>query len=169
MTNKDHMLLEQLYSKVKPSNILNEEMIPTKDYFVAKMESVKDINVYDVGNDAKGLFLSVKEKVLNFSYKLEFDYASWGIEGFRMAESMLSPFTIIIADDYSQEDFSEQQEIIKFTKNLDTGLFKVDNLVLEEGKSLSPTMIDLWVRKVGDKWELVEEKCEISFIRPDIY
>jgi hypothetical protein len=167
MKNKDVILLEQLYSKVKPTKLLTESngyIIPSDDYFVAKLDQAF-VNVYDIGNDADNLNLSIKEKEITFNYKLRVDFANWGIEDFSMEESYISPFHIVISDDYAQDDFAEEQVILKFEKELDTGLFKVDNLTIKQGQSLYPSLIDLWVKKVGNKWELVEDRCEISFIK----
>lgn len=161
MKSRDHLLLENLYDTVKTSKkVLTEELSKNEsDMFVAK---VKNINVYNVDKDQ--LSLEVAESELELFYEIEFEFRSWGIKGFYVYPKKLSSFSIEIKDDYSQEDFAEPQTILTFNKGLDATNFKKDSVTLKENDSFYPTMIDLWVKKVNDKWEIVSELCEISFI-----
>lgn len=161
MKNRDHFLLENLYDTVKTSKkILKEEFSNSeKDLFVSK---VKNVNVYDV--DKNNLSLEVAESELELFYEIEFEFRNWGIKGFYVYPKKLTSFSIEIEDDYSQEDFAEPQTILTFKNGLDASNFKTDSVTLKENESFYPTMIDLWVKKVNDKWEIVPELCEVSFI-----
>lgn len=161
MKNRDHFLLENLYDTVKTSKkVLKEEFSNSeKDLFVSK---VKNVNVYNVDKD--NLSLEVAESELELFYEIEFEFRSWGIKGFYVYPKKLSSFSIEIKDDYSQEDFAEPQTILTFANGLDATKFKIDNVTLKENQSFYPTMIDLWVKKVNNKWEIVPELCEVSFI-----
>lgn len=156
MKNKDHMLLEQLYSKVKPINILNEEANDNR--FTAEIESV---SVYNVDTDSYSL--GIENNKLTLVYEVEFEYRSWGIKDFRVVPKKILPFTILIEDDYNEEDFSESKPLVEFSNGVDASEFKVSNVELKHTSSLFPTRIDVYIKKIGDKWEVVPQESEIYF------
>lgn len=156
MKNKDHILLEQLYSKVKPTNLLKEEANDNR--FTAEVESV---NVYNVDTDSYSL--GIENNKLTVVYEVEFEYRSWGIKDFRVVPKKILPFTVLIEDDYNEEDFSESKPLVEFSNGVDASEFKVSNVELKQTSSLFPTMIDVYIKKVGDKWEVVPQESEIYF------
>jgi hypothetical protein len=160
MKNKDHMLLEQLYSKVKPVNLYKEEYTDKVDEntFIAEVENV---SVYNVDQDSYSL--GVESNKLTLVYKIEIDFRKWGIKDFLIIPVKLMPFTVMIEDDYNEEDFTEAKPLVEFSKGIDASDFRVDGVSLTTASSLFPTMIDLYIKKVGDKWEVVPEQSEISF------
>lgn len=160
MKNKDHMLLEQLYSKVKPVNFLKEEYTDKVEdnRFIAEVENV---NVYNVDQDSYSL--GVESNKLTLIYQIEIDFRKWGIKDFLIIPKKLLPFSIQIEDDYNEVDFAEPKTLVDFSNGIDASDFKVDGVELTTTSSLFPTMIDLYIKKVGDKWEVVPEESEITF------
>jgi len=160
MKSKDHMLLENLYSKVKPINIYKEEYVDKVDEntFIAE---IKNVNVYNVDQDSYSL--KIESDKLTLIYKIEIDFRKWGIKDFVILPKKLMPFTVIIEDDYNETDFAEQKPLVEFPNGIEASNFKVGDVSLTTTSSLYPTMIDLYIKKIGDKWEVVPEQSEISF------
>lgn len=160
MKNKDHMLLEQLYSKVKPLNLFKEEYADKVEdnRFIAEIENV---NVYTVDKDTYSL--GVESNKVTLIYEIEIDFRKWGIKDFLIIPKKLLPFSIQIEDDYNEVDFAEPKTLVDFSNGVDASDFKVDGVELTTTSSLFPTMIDLYIKKVGDKWEVVPEESEITF------
>jgi len=160
MKSKDHMLLENLYSKVKPVNLYKEEYVDKVDEntFIAE---IKNVNVYNVDQDSYSL--NVESNKLTLIYKIEIDFRKWGIKDFSIIPKKLMPFTVMIEDDYNEVDFAESKPLFEFSNGVDASDFKVGDVSLTTTSSLYPTMIDLYIKKVGDKWEVVPEQSEISF------
>lgn len=151
------MLLEQMYSKVQPVDILKEQYGDKK--FVAEISS-NDVNVYNVDSDSYSLGVSNN---LTLVYEIDIDFRKWGIKDFVIIPRKLLPFSIDIEDDYEQEDFASPKTLVDFSQGLDVSNFKLGNVELKTGSSLFPTSIDLWIKKVNDNWEVVSEQCEINF------
>lgn len=160
MKNKDHILLEQIYSKVKPVNLFKEEYADKVEdnRFIAEIENV---NVYNVDKDTYSL--GVESNKLTLIYQIEIDFRKWGIKDFLVFPKKLLPFSIQIEDDYNEEDFAEPKTLVEFPNGVDVSEFKVSDIELAIASSLFPTMIDLYIKKVGEKWEVVPQESEISF------
>ena len=154
------MLLEQLYSKVKPVNLYKEEYKDKTEDTRFIME-IKNVNVYNVEKDSYSL--TTDPNSISLIYDVEFDFRNWGIKEFNVIPRKLSAFSIQIEDDYSQEDFSESQTILEFPQGLDASGFKIGDIEWKPAYTLAPTMIDLWIKQVDGKWQIVPEMCEISF------
>lgn len=160
MKNKDHILLEQLYSKVKPVNLFLEETSnnTNDNRFTAEIESV---NIYNVDPDSYSL--GVEFNKITLIYDIEIEFRKWGIKDFRIVPIKILPFTIMIEDDYNEVDFAESKPLVEFSNGVDATEFKTSNIELKASSSLFPTMVDLYIKKVGDKWEVVPKESEIYF------
>ncbi len=160
MKNKDHLILEQLYSKVQTPAIINEEYTDKVDEntFIAEIEHV---NIYNVDKD--NYSLGVESSKVTLIYKIEIDFRKWGIKDFAVSPVKILPFTIQIEDDYDESDFADPKTLVEFSNGVDASDFKVDGGELTTTSALFPSMIDVYIKKVGDRWEVVPEQSEIAF------
>jgi hypothetical protein len=160
MKNKDHLILEQLYSKVQTPAIINEDYPDKVDEntFIAEVDLVSVFNV-----DKDNYSLGVKSDKLTLIYKIEIDFRKWGIKDFMVSPVKILPFTIQIEDDYDEIDFADPKPLVEFSNGVDASDFKVDGVELTTTSSLFPSMIDVYIKKVGDKWEVVPEQSEVTF------
>lgn len=154
------MILEELYAKVKPTNIIKEEYTDKVEdnQFIGKVENV---NVYT--SESNSYSLKVDPQALTLIYNIEIDFRKWGIKDFSVIPRKISPFSIQIEDDYNVEDFTEPKTLVEFPEGVDASDFKVSEVQLTTTSSLYPTMIDLMIKKVGEKWVVVPEESEITF------
>lgn len=160
MKNKDHMILEELYAKVKPRNIIKEEYTDKveENQFIAKVDHV---NVYNA--DGESYLLTVEPEILTLVYTIEIDFRNWGIKDFIVSPRKIMPFSIKMEDDFGSDDFADSKSLIEFPEGTDASDFKVSDIELSQTSTLRPTMIDLMVKKVGEKWVVVPEESEITF------
>ena len=160
MKNKDHILLEQVYSKVKPATLYKEEYSDKLDTnrFIADIEDVMVDNV-----DPDTYSLGIDSGKLTLIYEIEFDFRKWGIKEFIIIPKKILPFSIVIEDDYNEEDFSGPKTLVDFSEGVDASEFKTSGAVLKEVYSLYPTSIELSIKQVDGKWQIIPQQSEINF------
>ncbi|NBO23090.1 hypothetical protein EBU94_07125 [bacterium] len=158
MKTKDQIYLEKIYSNVKPTRLIKEENELGDKQYIAEIENV---NVYNVDKDS--FDLGVQSGKVTLLYEIEFDFRRWGIKDFNVFPKKLMPFSIDIEDDYNVEDFEGPKTLVDFSQGLDVSQWKVGDVELKAGYSLHPSSVDIWIKMVNGKWEIVPENCEISF------
>ena len=160
MKNKDHILLEQMYAKVKPVKVYQEEYTDKVEdnRFIAEIEDVIIDNV-----DPDTYSLGVGSGKLTLIYEIEFDFRKWGIKEFIIIPKKILPFSIDIEDDYNEEDFSGPKTLVEFPEGVDASEFKTSGAVLKQAYSLYPTSIELSIKKINGSWQVIPQQSEINF------
>lgn len=154
------MLLEQMYSQVKPVKMYQEEYTDKVEdnRFIADIEDVMVDNV-----DPDTYSLGIDSGKLTLIYEIEFDFRKWGIKDFLVIPKKILPFSIVIEDDYNEEDFSGPKTLVEFPDGVDASEFKTTDVVLKQAYSLYPTTIELSIKQIDGKWQVVPQQSEISF------
>jgi hypothetical protein len=160
MKNKDHILLEQMYAKVKPVKLYQEEYTDKVEdnRFIAEIEDIMVDNV-----DPDSYSLGIESDKLTLIYEIEFDFRKWGIKDFLVHPKKIMPFRIVIEDDYNEEDFSGPKTLVEFSEGVDASDFKTTGVALKQAYSLYPTSIELSIKQIDGKWQVIPQQSEISF------
>lgn len=156
MRNKDSMLLENCYNKVK-NPLLKEQ--------VEDMEFVSQIDVDYIGSDSPEVKqlddLSVQDRAVGsndakqkvtLKYKIELEYRKYGIKDISFYGFKLEPFVFTVMD----EEFEEK--VIKEMPALDLTEAKYE--YGSDGRSFQPLKIRLFVDK---NLNIIPANCTIEF------
>jgi hypothetical protein len=155
MRNKDAMLLENCYNKVKGTLVKEQyedmEFTNTVDvqYIDSDSPEVKALDI-SVKNDAVGYDKKTDE--VNVKFKIELEYRRYGIKGIMAYGFKLEPFQFVVMD----EEFEEK--VIKEFPETDLSEAKYSRT--SNGTEFYPSSITLFVDK---DLNIIPSKCEIDF------
>jgi hypothetical protein len=156
MRNKDAMLLETCYNKVKglvKEGVEDMEFISPVDvdYIDTDSQEVKDLSHLNVQNDS--IVIDKKNDEVTIKYKIEIEYRKYGIKNMYAYGFKLLPFKFTVMD----EEFEEKVIKEMPETDLSDAQFETSHL---EGKQFYPTSIKLFVDK---DLNIVPEKCIVEF------
>jgi bacillopeptidase F (M6 metalloprotease family) len=156
MRNKDAMLLENCYNKVKgliKEGVEDMEFISpvSVDYIDTESQEVKDLSHLSIQNNSE--VVDNKSDEVTIKYKIELEYRRYGIKEISAYAFKLLPFNFTVMD----EEFEEK--VIKEMPEIDLSGAQFEASYLE-GKHFYPTSIKLFVDK---DLNIVPEKCVVEF------